>query len=89
MRQRLRELLEEEGSSESLQQLSKMQISTIHAFCHRAYADFGPSAGFPPVNGEPKSGEQIALQITFGDASGHDDGDDDAAPDDAEAPLRG
>lgn len=63
MRQRLRELLEEEGSSESLQQLSKMQISTIHAFCHRAYADFGPSAGFPPVNGEPKSGEQIALQI--------------------------
>jgi redox-sensing transcriptional repressor len=33
--------------------------------------------------------EQIALQITFGDASGHDDGDDDAAPDDAEAPLRG
>ena len=63
MRQRLRELLEEEGSSESLQQLSKMQISTIHAFCHRAYADFGPSAGFPPVNGEPKSGEQIAMQI--------------------------
>ena len=63
MRQRLRELLEEEGSSESLQQLSKMQISTIHAFCHRAYADFGPSAGFPPVNGEPKSGEQIAQQI--------------------------
>ena len=63
MRQRLRELLEEKGSSESLQQLSKMQISTIHAFCHRAYADFGPSAGFPPVNGEPKSGEQIALQI--------------------------
>jgi len=63
MRQRLRELLEEEGSSESLQHLSKMQISTIHAFCHRAYADFGPSAGFPPVNGEPKSGEQIAMQI--------------------------
>lgn len=63
MRQRMRELLEEEGTPESLQQLSKMQISTIHAFCHRAYADFGPSAGFPPVNGEPKSGEQIALQI--------------------------
>ena len=51
MRQRMRELLEEEGTPESLQQLSKMQISTIHAFCHRAYADFGPSAGFPPVNG--------------------------------------
>lgn len=63
MRQRMRELLEKEGTPESLQQLSKMQISTIHAFCHRAYADFGPSAGFPPVNGEPKSGEQIALQI--------------------------
>jgi exodeoxyribonuclease V beta subunit len=63
MRQRMRELLEKEGTPESLQQLSKMQISTIHAFCHRAYADFGPSAGFPLVNGEPKSGEQIALQI--------------------------
>lgn len=75
MRQRMRALLEEdlartdEGTDEraraarALTQLSRMQISTIHSFCYRAYAEYGPAAGFPPVEGEARDPQEIAEEI--------------------------
>ena len=77
MRQRMRDLLEKEleealtkkpdgGSSQQLaaiQQLAAMQITTIHSFCHRAYAEYGPIAGFPTIEGTPKDSSQLAAEI--------------------------
>ncbi len=63
MRQRMRELLEKEGSPAALQQLSAMQITTIHSFCHRAYAEYGPTAGFPTIEGTPQDSGALAQSI--------------------------
>ena len=48
MRQRMRELLEKEGSPKALQELAAMQITTIHSFCHRAGRQPGPRPGDRP-----------------------------------------
>ena len=75
MRQRMRTLLEEdlakteEGTdarakaARALTQLSRMQVSTIHSFCYRAYAEYGPAAGFPPIEGEARDPKEIAEEI--------------------------
>lgn len=63
MRQRMRELLEKEGSSIAQQQLASMQITTIHSFCHRAYAEYGPTVGFPSIEGIPQDSSRLACEI--------------------------
>jgi ATP-dependent exoDNAse (exonuclease V) beta subunit len=77
MRQRMRDLLEKEfeaalikkpegGALQQLaaiQQLAAMQITTIHSFCHRAYAEYGPIVGFPTIEGTPKESSQLASEI--------------------------
>jgi exodeoxyribonuclease V beta subunit len=63
MRQRMRELLEKEGSPTALQQLASMQITTIHSFCHRAYSEYGPMAGFPTIEGAPQDSGSLAQAI--------------------------
>ena len=63
MRQRMRELLEKEGSPVAQQQLAAMQITTIHSFCHRAYAEYGPTAGFPSIEGAPQDSSRLACEI--------------------------
>ncbi len=63
MRQRMRELLEKEGSPKALQELAAMQITTIHSFCHRAYAEYGTAAGFPAIEGTPEDSQALAQEI--------------------------
>ena len=63
MRQRMRELLEKEGSPKALQELAAMQITTIHSFCHRAYAEYGTAAGFPAIEGAPEDSQALAQEI--------------------------
>ena len=63
MRQRMRDLLEKEGSPKALQELAAMQITTIHSFCHRAYAEYGTAAGFPAIEGTPEDSQTLAQEI--------------------------
>lgn len=48
---------------DALPLLGFMQISTIHTFCMRAYAEHAVPCGFPPLAGEPKEGGAIADEI--------------------------
>ena len=47
----------------ALDDLGSMQVTTIHGFCLRAYADHAVNCGFPPFPGDPRDGSDIAAEI--------------------------
>jgi exodeoxyribonuclease V beta subunit len=63
MRQRLRTKFIQDNNGPAQRHLGGMFISTIHAFCHMAYRDYGPKAGLPPVEGEMQSGAGLVSEL--------------------------
>lgn len=47
----------------ALDDLGSMQVTTIHGFCLRAYADHAVNCGFSPLPGDPQDGVALLAEI--------------------------